>query len=209
MWRTQYGERTLEGAEAVVFAESLLSLLDEAVQDQLDDDYQLGIACFDNLTYGQKISMLATIGSGLLSKDVAPIELTAVVEGTIATVFQHLKNEIVFEIDTPEIGTQWREQVVAARQEAEGLEIPKPQCDDMKEWEIEVEELSGRILWDADYENAGLYIDHPPEKSKWMKDMSGVSDNYFLAIADDLTEEQAKARIKQLQTLCHSIVGVQ
>jgi len=153
--------------------------------------------------------MLATIGSGLLSKDVAPIELTAVVEGTIATVFQHLKNEIVFEIDTPEIGTQWREQVVAARQEAEGLEIPKPQCDDMKEWEIEVEELSGRILWDADYKNAGLYIDHPPEKSKWLKDMSGVSDNYFLAIADDLTEEQAKAHIVELQKLCQSIAGVQ
>jgi len=32
MWRTGCGERTLEGAEAVVFAEALLSLLDEAVE---------------------------------------------------------------------------------------------------------------------------------------------------------------------------------
>lgn len=207
MWRTGCGERTLEDAEAVVFAEALMSLLDETVQDQLDDDYQLGIACFDNLTYGQKISMLATIGSGLLSKDVAPIELTAVVEGAIAAVFEHLRNEIAFEIDTPEMGAQWRELVVAARQEAEGAEIPKPQCNDMEEWEIEVEELSGCILWDADYDDDQLYIDHPPEKSKWLKDMSGVSDNYFLAIADDLNEEQAKARIRQLQTLCQSIEG--
>jgi hypothetical protein len=94
MWRTGYGERTLEEAEAVVFAEALLSLLDEAVQDQFDD-YQLGISCFDNLTYGQQISVLVIVGNGLLSKDVAPIELTAVVEGAIAAFFRHLSNEII------------------------------------------------------------------------------------------------------------------
>jgi hypothetical protein len=202
MWRTGYGERTLEGAEA------LLSLLDEAVQDQFDD-YQLGINCFDNLTYGQQVSVLGIVGSGLLSKDVAPVKLTAVVEGAIAAVFRHLTNEIIFEVDTPEMGTRWREWVVAARQEAGGLDIPKPTCDDHEEWEIELEELSGVILWDADYDDDQLYIDHPPETSKWLKDMSGVSDNYFLAIADDLTEEQAEARIEQLQKLCQSIVGGQ
>jgi hypothetical protein len=79
--------RELEGAEAVVFAEALLSLLDEAVQDQFDD-YQLGISCFDNLTYGQQISVLVIVGNGLLRKDVAPVELTAVVEGAIAAVIQ-------------------------------------------------------------------------------------------------------------------------
>ncbi|MHC4677473.1 MAG: hypothetical protein ACYTEK_02140 [Planctomycetota bacterium] len=31
MWRTQYGDRTLQGAEAIVFAEALWSLPDEAV----------------------------------------------------------------------------------------------------------------------------------------------------------------------------------
>ncbi len=36
--------------------------------------------------------------------------------------------------------------LVAARQEAGGLDIPKPTCEDIEEWEIEVEELSGRIL---------------------------------------------------------------
>ena len=46
-----------------------------------------------------------------------------------------------FVIDAPEIGTQWRERVVTARQEAEGLDIPKPTCDDTEEWEIEVADL--------------------------------------------------------------------
>jgi len=42
MWRTQYGERTLEGAEAKVFAEALLNLLDEVTLCDFDD-YELGM----------------------------------------------------------------------------------------------------------------------------------------------------------------------
>ncbi len=69
MWQTGHGERTLEGDEAIVFAETFLSLLDEAIQDQLDD-YQLGVACYDNLTNGQTIAVLATICNGLSRRDV-------------------------------------------------------------------------------------------------------------------------------------------
>ena len=93
-----YGKRILEGAEAIVFAETLSSLLDEAILGQLDD-YQLGVDCFDNLTFGQRISVLAIISNGLFRKDVPVVDLTAVVEGAIAAVFKHLKNSIVFEID--------------------------------------------------------------------------------------------------------------
>lgn len=125
MWRTECGERILEGAEAIVFAEALATLLDYAIVDQFDD-YESGVACFDNLTYGQKISVLAIIGNGLFRKDVAPVDLTAVVEGAIAAVFQQLKDSIIFEIDTPEFGASWRELVVAARKELEGEDIPAP-----------------------------------------------------------------------------------
>ena len=68
MWRTQCGERILKGVEARVFAESLSTLLDNAIMDQFED-YESDVACFDNLTYGQKISVLATIGNGLFRKD--------------------------------------------------------------------------------------------------------------------------------------------
>jgi len=74
MWRTECGDRILEGAEAIVFAETLLSLLDDAIMGQFDD-YELGVACFDNLTYGQKSSVLATIGNGLFRKDILPVEV--------------------------------------------------------------------------------------------------------------------------------------
>ena len=59
MWRTQCGERILEGAEARVFAESLSSLLDNAIVDQFED-YESDVVGFDNLTYGQKISVLGS-----------------------------------------------------------------------------------------------------------------------------------------------------
>ena len=49
MWRTQYGDRILEGAEAKVFAEALLNLLDEVILCDFDD-YELGILCFDTLS---------------------------------------------------------------------------------------------------------------------------------------------------------------
>ncbi len=65
MWRTQYGDRILEGAEAKVFAEALSSLLDEAIMDTLDD-YELSIECFDSLTYGQRIWGLIGSSLGLL-----------------------------------------------------------------------------------------------------------------------------------------------
>jgi hypothetical protein len=206
MWRTSCGERTLEGTEAKVFAEALLSLLDLAIAEELDY-YEAGIECFDNLTFGQKISVLAIVGNGLLRKDIPPIRLTAVLEGAIAAVFEHLKNQIAFEIDTAESGTSWRALVVAVRKEMEVENMPELTCDDLDEWEIEVQGLSDAILWDVDYEDAQLYIDYPPEKSKQLKDWARIPDDYFLAIADDLTDEEAQARIKELRGLCHSIIG--
>ncbi|MFC1792953.1 hypothetical protein ACFL3Q_05140 [Planctomycetota bacterium] len=205
MWRTECGERILEGAEAIVFAEALATLLDYAIVDQFDD-YESGVVCFDNLTYGQKISVLATIGNGLFRKDVAPVDLTAVVEGAIAAVFQNLKDSIVLEIDEPEFGTDWRELVIAARKEAEVEDIPAPTCTDVDEWELEVEGLTDHILWDRDYEDDHTYMDHPPEKTQWLKHMARIRDDYFTAIADDLSDEEAQAQIKELKKLCDSII---
>ena len=205
MWRMQYGDRALEGSEAIVFAEALLSLLDEAILFKFVD-YKLGVQCFDNLTYGQKISVLVIIGNGLLRKDVPSVRPTAVLEGAIASVFEHLKNKITLEIEMPKFGTSWRELVIAARKKLETEDIPDLTCDDLEEWETEVQKLSHAILWGVDYDDDQLYIDFPLEKSKQLSDWAGTSDDYFLIIADDLTDKEAKARIKELQNLCHSII---
>jgi hypothetical protein len=207
MWRTSSGIRTLDGTEAHLFARSLLNLIEETKDaNDCGDDYQLGIAPYDNLTYGQKVSVLTTIGNCLLRDEVPPVELTAVLEGVIATIFQHLKNCIQFEIDEPEIGTTWREVVVTLRKEMEGEQIPKSSCEDMMEWDIEVECIADCILWDADYEDDKIYMDGEPERTKFLKDMARIPDNYFMAIADDLKEDEIDEKVKALRELCCRVI---
>lgn len=75
---------------AKLFAETLLSLLDWAVTGRLDY-YESGVECFDNLTFGLRISAFAVIGNGLLRKDTPLVRLTAVLEGTIAAIFEYLR----------------------------------------------------------------------------------------------------------------------
>ena len=86
MWHTDCGDRTLEGAEARFFTESLWDFVCELEVDE--GDYDVGLEVFDRLTYGQKISLLSIIDNGLLKPDVPMRKLTAVVEGAIAAVFE-------------------------------------------------------------------------------------------------------------------------
>ncbi len=69
---------------------------------------------------------MAIIGNGLLRKDVPLVRLTAILDGAIAAVFKHIENEIAYDIDTPESLSNWRESVVAARNQIGGEieEIP-------------------------------------------------------------------------------------
>lgn len=105
--------------------------------------------------------------------------------------------------------TMWRTQYgerILEGDETLKKQIPKSTCTDLKEWDIELQILSDAVLWDVDYEDAQLYIDFSPEKSKELRDWMDIPDDYFMAIADDLTDEQAQAAIKELQKLCDSII---
>jgi hypothetical protein len=205
MWRTLYGERTLKGAEAILFSEGLLSLLDEAAAEE-PGFYDLGVECFDNLTFGQKVSVLSIIGRGLLCEDIPLVRLSAVLEGAIAAVFEYIKDEITFEIDRPKFHSYWRSLVAAAAMQIGAMHIPEVTCTDLHEWETEVDGLAKAILWYLEYDDAGLYIDLPPEKSKQLRDWVGIPDDYFMAIADDLSDAEAREKIKELKILCKSIV---
>jgi len=205
MWHTNCGDQTLEGAEARLFAEALWDFVSELEVDE--GDYDVGLEVFDRLTYGQKVFLLSIIGAGLLKPDVPIRKLTANVEGAIAAVFDHLKMAVIIEIDEPEIKSNWRKMILAARHQVGAENLPKEDCEDEQEWLIEIEELSYLILWDADYEDEDLYIDKPPEEAQRLKDFMRMRDDYFLEIPEDLKPKEMEARLAELKTLCRSICG--
>ena len=138
MWRTSRGERTLKGAQARLFAEALLDLLDQE-NDLEFENCDLGIECFDSLTYGQTISVLHTIAHGLLREDVPAVPLTAAVEAAIAALFEHLPIQVDIEVEEAEARLDWRKLLVAAREETGGEEIPQPMCDHVGKWDLEIQ----------------------------------------------------------------------
>jgi len=205
MWWTQNGHRVLEPHEAILFAESLLDLLEDFNLSDTDD-YPLGITAFDKLTYGQKISVLSTVANGLLRTDVPMVTLTAALEAGIAAVFEHLKNLITIEIDDEQPQTYWRQIVIAARKEAEGEEIPAPDCDDLNEWSIELECVEEGILWDADYEIEHLYADRSPAEARDLREMMNITEEYFQYIPEDPKDEEIESKLAELRKLCASVI---
>ena len=203
MWHTNCGDRTLEGAEARLFAEALWNFVSELEVDE--GDYNVGLEVFDRLTYGQKVSLLSIIGNGLLKPDVPMHKLTAVVESAIAVVFDNLKMVVIIEIDEPEIKSNWRKMILAARRQTGAEELPDEDCEDVQGWLIEIEALSELILWDADYEDEDLYIDKPPDEARRLKDFMRIKDEYFLEIPEDLKLKEVETTLSGLKNLCRSI----
>jgi hypothetical protein len=203
MWHTNTGDRTLEGGEARLFAETLWDFICELEVDE--GDYDVGLEVFDRLTYGQKVSVLSIIGTGLLTPDIPMRNLTAAVESAIAAVFDYLKIAVIVEIHEPEIKSNWRKMVLAARREGDAEDLPDEGCEDEQEWSIEIEALSELILWDADYEDEDLYIDKPPEEAQRLKDFMRIKDEYFLDVPEDLKPKEIETKLAELKSLCRSI----
>jgi len=205
VWWTAYGERALEGAEATLFAEALLNLVEEIKLRPFNNCY-IGVQIFDELTIGQKISVLSTIGNGLLRTDVLCVKLTEVAEGAIASVFEHLINLIAVEIDEPALGSNWRAKVIDARKTTAGQCTLASTCDDIEKWIDEVEILAEGILWDAVYDDDYMYLDYSPEDPTWLANVTGVFENYYFEAVDDLSEEDIDSKLKELRELCLLVV---
>jgi hypothetical protein len=203
MWHTNNGDRTLEGAEARLFAYTLWDFLCELEVEY--GDFDAGLRVFDCLTYGQKLSMLSAVANGLLRSDVPIRKLTAAVESAIAAVFEYLKELVIVEIDEPEIPSSWRKMVLTARKESDAEDLPEEDCEDHQEWLIHIEEQSYLILWDHDFEDENLYIDKPPEEARRLKEYMRIKDDYFLEIPDDLKPKEIETTLSELKSLCRSI----
>jgi len=189
MWHTADGDRVLRGAEAKVFAESLLDL----AHKQLVEDYCTGIPVFDSLTYPQKITILSQVAHALFREEVPMPELTAVLEGAVGAVFQTLRTLVEEEVAFPDHDKSLRDLVSRACRGLGVEEVPRPSHRGIEDWRFCVDCLHDAILWDNDYLGESIFMDLPPEQSRALKQKMDVSDGYFLAVAPDPTPKQMTA----------------
>src|SRR5512146_260221 len=143
MWHTSCGRRTLQGAEATVLAAALEALLRQVVETR-GEMPGLGPKCFDDLTYGQKITALLIVARGLLQEEIPIVELTADLEGAIAAGFDSLESMVTCEIEDNSV-QEIRKLIVAARREMAGEEIPNLASTDLAAWQRQIEQLQAAI----------------------------------------------------------------
>ncbi len=195
VYHTPQGERILENAERELFVHSLAMMV-----DMLDlDDAQFGIAAFDQLTRNQKLVVLYSSASALLHRGQPAPELTAAIEGSVASVYEHARQEVCDEVEDH----FWRSKVLAAiREVAPDLdELPDVTSRDTSEWSFLVETLADCVLWDSDYDLQAT-LDIPPEASRRLKGDLGIDNDYFTAIPPDPPDEQLRLYVDALVGLC-------
>ena len=82
---------------------------------------------------------------------------------------------------------------------------PADELLDEQEWFFEIEEMADMILWDNDYLSESDFVDDSPEESDRLKKLTGITDNYFLEIADDPKPIEIESILSDLKALCRSI----
>ena len=207
MWRTSTGERTLQGAEAILFRQALAIAWDnvEAVEFE-DDPWLSGVELFDNLQLNQHVALLAMVGESLMCADSPPLELVAVTERAIGAIFQSLEEVIAVEIDLEdELEEPYFYRQLILNCLAGDDDLPEASCSDHVEWHVLIDAVASRILWDADFEDQDIYVDLPPEESAELRQRLGITDEYFTAVAPDPTDAEVDRFRSVLRELIASL----
>jgi len=123
------------------------------------------------------------------------VALARAVYGTeaVAAVYSSLRDAIVIEIDmqADDNDVSWRRLVLRAYQETnpgdpgDDWDLPDPSSTDVGEWELLVDVMADRILWDRDWELEDLMVDSHPAKAAALKMQLGIDDDYFTDIPPD------------------------
>ncbi|AGA26051.1 hypothetical protein [Singulisphaera acidiphila] len=216
MWRTEKGVRTLKVAEWELFREGI-DLLWDAIEESFDfaGDFETGVAIFDRLQPNQQIAMLLLVGKALRDKSEPAPDLTAMTEGTVAAVFEHLRREVGVEIDVeddvrregPESAddiTRLRRRILTAYRKCRdftGFKPPTETSRDKEPWEFMLDCFAYRILWDDDYKAGAFFLDAEPAKGRAKMEMLGIDPDYFIDIAPDPTDEELESTREQLREL--------
>jgi hypothetical protein len=217
MWHTPLGDRKLTGAEAQAVRASIASMIDglEAESVGRSESRFFDVPLFDNLSWQQKIAMLARVGEALLREEIPLPELTAVNEAAVGTIYENLRQRLQSEVeaDASDIAkgqdrTHWRRLALRAIREVEKsgtseYQPPIVDCLDSEEWSLCMEVLEGYVLWDDDWRTGDLFMDVAPEIAQGPKAFLGIPNEYYTAIPPDPSDaelEESRDRIRKLLT---------
>lgn len=222
-WHTEDGDRVLAGAEANAVKESIAVMLDDLSYcraNSLDVLSDYGVELFDELAWEQRLATLEKISRYLFTHTAETLELTAVNEAAVGAVFENIVQQIELEIDR-ELEEQdksdryfWRSLVIEAiletsrskdeanaECEENNFEVPNLDSTELDQWRWFVEVLADRILWDRDFEMGHVLVDCPPENSVMLKQILGIDDNYYTAIADDPRSDEVDRMLDSIRAI--------
>jgi hypothetical protein len=88
----------------------------------------------------------------------------------------------------------------------DGYESPAQDCDEIDDWETEIESLASGFLWDADFEYTEI-PDMPPERAAAERESLGIDNDYFTALPPDPNDEEFDDLVDRIRKLCKDPVG--
>jgi len=208
MYDTALGTRVLYGAEARLFAGAVWSLTDQLREfvsdsDEQAFDHRIGIPVLDSLTAAQVIVVVDRVSACLLDSSTGAPTRTAVLDATIAAIFQQISADVQVEIDmesesneAEDGDTSIRAQVAEASEQTSDpqspfLDTPDPECAVMETWQEVIERLCDRVLPDTDWQLESVALDSDPSRVAAMKGRMGIDDDYFIDIVPDASVEDA------------------
>lgn len=205
-WRTELGERTLKGAEANLIRESvafMADMIDEEMFQQADS-WEYDIQLFDRLALPSKLAILTQVATALLREtDVCP-PLTAINEATVAAIYANVEQCLQAEIEYGEY-KRWRTCVLAVFEElADVRQLPRIDSKEWDKWELLVENLRFRVLWDDDLNDADCFLDADPTSTDRTRYLLGIDPNYYSSIPPDPGETELPMIRELLRDLCES-----
>lgn len=187
MWHTPEGNRILTPAERLLFKSALWDMhMHLELEADGCEQWKYGVSIFDDLPWQQRLALLHEVIRALFLKSVKAPMQTAVTEAAIASIYAAIKLEVLFELETEyERGDDACSIRRLIRVASFHLDTPCVRCDDLSEWEFEVDCLQDQVLWDVDWEMADDILDDPPELSDRIHAELTIDRDYFITLPPD------------------------
>ena len=212
-WWTENGHITMPKAVIALLAEAAISLRDEIVQEIQEKNSDLhpevGVPVFDSLDPKTQVFALAYVLRHLSDHDLPSPDLYAWNEAAAFSMFVRAEDELGVEIEfetypeaDDDLDFRIRRLIRDAVMEVDPTaQPPAVQCRSLDDWKCCLEALADHLLWDRDFLDEGTFADLDPLGSKWLKQQTGVADDYFSTPPPLVREEDFREADRYLRQL--------